>query len=101
MLGQILGLSLSLRLIAAGVLLVPLGFFMGFPFPLALRALRETNGEHLIPWMWGLNGACSVLGSTAAIAIAIQLGFSQALLAGGFCYLVVFLLFLRSGPKRA
>ena len=98
---RILGLGLALRLIAAGALLVPLGSFMGFPFPLALRALREAKAEHLIPWMWGLNGACSVLGSAAAIMMGVHLGFSQAFLAGGFCYLAVALFFLRPGPARA
>ncbi|MEN6560478.1 MAG: hypothetical protein ABFD52_06875 [Acidobacteriota bacterium] len=100
-LGRILGLSPPLRLIMAGILLVPLGFFMGFPFPLALRALDARKAGDLIPWMWGLNGACSVLGSTAAVAIGILAGFSRAFLAGGFCYLAAFALFVGSGPARA
>jgi hypothetical protein len=53
-------------------------------------------GNH-IPWMWGVNGSASVLGSTMTILIAISLGFTQALLASACCYLIVFLIH----PKRS
>jgi hypothetical protein len=50
-----------------------------------------------IPWMWGLNGVGSVLGSVFTIVIAISLGFAQALLVGAICYLFVFLIFVKYG----
>ena len=94
---QLLGLNLGLRLLVMVLMLVPLGFFMGFPFPLGIRALKETEMDRYIPWMWGLNGVGSVLGSALTIVIAISLGFAQALLLGAICYLFVFLIYLKYG----
>ena len=94
---QLLGLNLALRLLVMVLLLLPLGFSMGFPFPLGIRALKETEMDRYIPWMWGLNGVGSVLGSALTIVIAISLGFAQALLLGAICYLFVFLIFLKYG----
>jgi predicted membrane-bound spermidine synthase len=94
---QLLGLNLALRLLVMVLMLIPLGFLMGFPFPLGIRALKETEMDRYIPWMWGLNGVGSVLGSALTIVIAINLGFSQALLLGAICYIFVFLIFLKYG----
>ena len=94
---QLLGLALALRLLVMVVMLVPLGFLMGFPFPLGIRALKEMEMDRYIPWMWGINGVGSVLGSTFTIVLAISLGFAQALLVGAICYLLVFLVFARHG----
>lgn len=95
----LLGLALSLRLLTAIVLLLPLGFFMGQPFPLGIRWVKQLNMESQIPWLWGINGVGSVLGSVATIAIAISAGFTQALVAGASCYLVAWLAF-RVGKKQ-
>lgn len=90
---QFLGLDLIIRLLAAVVILTLLGFVMGFPFPLAIRSLKEMEMESHIPWMWGINGISSVLGSALTIVIAINFGFTEALLVGAGCYFIVFLLF--------
>ncbi len=94
---QLLGLNLALRLLVMVLMLVPLGFLMGFPFPLGIRALKEAEMAGYIPWMWGLNGVGSVLGSSLTIVIAISSGFAQALLVGAICYLLVCLVFLKHG----
>jgi len=94
---QLLGLNLALRLLVMVLMLVPLGFLMGFPFPLGIRALKEMEMNKYIPWMWGLNGVGSVLGSAFTIVIAISLGFAQALLVGAICYLLAFFVFMKHG----
>jgi len=98
---QLLGLSLAIRLLATVVILTPLGFLMGFPFPLGLRLLKEMRMEDYIPWMWGINGISSVLGSAMAIVIAISFGFTEALLIAAACYFVVFLVFQSSEYKKS
>jgi hypothetical protein len=90
---QLLGLNLAVRLLAMVVMVTPLGFLMGFPFPLGIRSLNKTNLEKYIPWMWGINGVGSVLGSAMTITLAISFGFTQAFLVGAGCYFVVFLTF--------
>lgn len=96
LLDRLLGLDLFLRLLATILILAPLGFAMGFPFPLGMRLLREKKMEYHIPWMWGINGAGSVLGSVMTIIIAISFGFTEALLASAACYFIVFIIFLKS-----
>jgi len=93
---QLLGLNLTIRLIATIGILTPLGFIMGFPFPLGIRLLKEVEMENHIPWMWGINGVGSVLGSALTIVIAISLGFTEALLTGAGCYFIVFLIFQKT-----
>ncbi len=98
---QLLGLDIAIRLLATVVILTPLGFLMGFPFPLGLRLLREIKMENYIPWMWGINGISSVLGSAMAVVIAISLGLTEALLIAAGCYFVVFLTFQGIQHKRS
>ena len=93
---RLLGLDLAIRLLATVVLLTPLGFLMGFLFPSGMRLLKAAAMEAYIPWMWGINGISSVLGSAATIVIAINFGFTEALLAGAAAYFIVFLIFLRT-----
>ncbi len=70
-----------------------MGFFMGFPFPLGIRFLKEKGLENQIPWMWGVNGVSSVFGSTMRIVVAIYSGFTEALLVSAVCYFLVFLVY--------
>jgi hypothetical protein len=70
------------------VLLLPLGFLMGQPFPCGLR-LAGTWGADVVPWCWALNGLASVLGSALAMLCAKLWGFLPALLLGAAVYLAV------------
>jgi hypothetical protein len=92
---HLLGLNLITRLSATVFILIPLGFLMGIPFPLGIRWLKERSLENHIPWMWGINGVSSVLGSAMTIVVAISFGFTEALLVSAVCYFITFLIFLR------
>ena len=59
----------------AVVLLAPLAFLMGMPFPLAIRGLEEP----LVPWAWGINGCASVVSPALATLLAIDIGLTGAL----------------------
>ncbi|MDD5412392.1 MAG: SAM-dependent methyltransferase, partial [Methylobacter sp.] len=54
-------------------LIVPLGFCMGMPFPMALAKISQTTPA-LIPWAWGINGCASVISTILATLIAMQFG---------------------------
>jgi len=81
-----LGLSLPWRLALTMLLIAPLGFFMGVPFPGGLTYL-EKSVPQLIPWVWGVNGAASVISSVLAALIALSFGFNWVLTIGAGCYL--------------
>ncbi|HWP46249.1 MAG TPA: hypothetical protein VNM22_03720 [Candidatus Limnocylindrales bacterium] len=61
--------------IAITILLVaPLAFFMGMPFPIGLSKV-SLKAPELIPWAWGINGYASVISSILATTLAISWGF--------------------------
>ncbi len=60
---------------ASLVLLAPLAFFMGMPFPLGLSRVSGAVPE-LVPWSWGVNGCASVLSAVLAMVLAIHFGFT-------------------------
>jgi len=88
------GLPRPARLAVAAAVLAPLGAALGTPMPSVVRLLGRA-APRAVPWAWGVNGAASVLGSVAAVVVALDLGFDRTLLLGAGSYLVA-LLALRS-----
>ena len=79
------GAPLAARIALAVALLFPAGVLMGIPLPAGVRLLVRRQPD-LLPWAWAMNGALSVLGATLAVFIAMNWGFSVALLTGGLVY---------------
>jgi len=73
------------RIVVAAGLLFPIGFLMGMAFPLGMKAASTRSGG-LTPWLWGLNGATSVLASVVAFLIVLGWGVSAAFWTGFACY---------------
>jgi spermidine synthase len=101
-LAALVGLDFGYRLLVSGVLLVPLGFVMGMPFPTGLRALAalpapefpsgQAASDNSVEWAWAMNAAASVLGSVLAMVVAIQFGLNVTLACGAAAYLLALLL---------
>ena len=97
LLEALVGLPFVVKLAISGVLLIPLGFAMGMPFPSGLRALssdaKTAHTKHgAVEWAWAMNAASSVLGSVLAVVIAIQFGLNVTLACGAAAYLLAMLL---------
>jgi spermidine synthase len=85
----LVGLPQATKIAISALLIVPLGFAMGMPFPSGLRMLGEGRGDdNRIEWAWAMNAASSVLGSVLSMAIAIQFGLGVTLLCGLAAYVV-------------
>jgi hypothetical protein len=84
---ELLWLALSARIAIAILVVAPLGFMMGVPFPRGLQA-TGTGPFPAPPFYWGLNGVFSVAGSMGTMVIAVIFGFTWAMLAGAACYVV-------------
>jgi len=80
------GLPLPVKALVTIALIAPAGFLMGIPFPTGLTRL-ERQFPLAVRWAWALNAAASVLGSAAAICLAIYLGLRATILAGAVSYL--------------
>jgi len=68
---------LAVRLAVTLVVLFPLGFVMGTPFPLGMRLLPEA-ATPLVPWAWAINGWMSVVGSLVTVMVARLWGYPHA-----------------------
>ena len=87
-----LGLPLIVKVLMTAVLVAPMGFFMGVPFPTGLASLSESR-KSILPWAWGVNGAVSVTGSVLTRLVSTSLGFSVVLAAVAFLYVLAGVLF--------
>jgi len=76
------GLPFGIKLVISALVLAPLGFLMGMPFPTGLRLVKTVE------WAWALNAAASVLGSVMAMIIAIHFGLTVTLLCAAVAYLL-------------
>jgi spermidine synthase len=97
-LAALVGMSLGYRELVSAVILIPLGFVMGMPFPTGLRAFAtlpapefpagQSASDNAVEWAWAMNAAASVLGSVLAMVIAIQFGLTVTLVCGTGAYLL-------------
>jgi hypothetical protein len=101
-----LGLPLTFRLLLSGLLLAPVGFLMGIPFPAGIRWLQSLSTDHQtgqehsqIPWVWATNGAASVVASILSALLALTFGFNLVLRLGAVCYAIALLTVL-AGRER-
>ncbi|HTM04383.1 MAG TPA: hypothetical protein VL173_12810 [Vicinamibacterales bacterium] len=77
--------TLTIRIVTAVLILLPLGVLLGMALPGGMRLLSTANPD-IVAWSWGINGAFSVVGATLAVFIAMNWGFSVTLLVGGVVY---------------
>ena len=75
------------RILVAVACLAPIGLLMGTAFPIGMQWVSRLQ-QPLAPWLWGINGACSVCGSVLAVIIAMDAGISSAFWTGMECYAV-------------
>ncbi len=67
------------RILISIVLIAPLAFAMGMPFPLGLASVA-AGSRQLVPWAWGINACASVVAAILATIMAIHVGFSIVVL---------------------
>ena len=82
-----MGFGIGIKTLFSLILIGIPAFFMGMPFPLGLRYLSKKN-EHELPWAWGINGCFSVISTSLATILAIEVGFSILILLGAAAYLI-------------
>ena len=90
------GWPVAARIVVALALLGPIGFLLGMPFPLGLKALGD-RAPLLVPWAWGINACASVVSASLATFIALHVGFTPVL----GCALVLYALAAAVPPQAA
>jgi spermidine synthase len=97
-----LALPLTGRILASGVMIFPLGFFLGMPFPMGIQAIAgHANGA--VAWAWGMNGLFTSVGGFLGILIGMVYGFNATIVVALCLYVLAFTLFrqLRKSWGRA
>jgi Spermine/spermidine synthase domain len=82
-----LGFGLFSRVAIALLLVAPLGFVLGMPFPLGLREAMQGSSA-LGAWAWGVNGFFTVIGTVLTLMLGMMVGFQIVLFLACACYLV-------------
>ncbi|PVV27621.1 MAG: hypothetical protein B6D79_01465, partial [gamma proteobacterium symbiont of Ctena orbiculata] len=85
-------LAMLYKFVISSLLIAPLAFFMGMPFPLAISLMKKQDST-LIPWAWGINGYASVISAGLATLIAIDLGFTAVILIATLLYFSILMAF--------
>jgi spermidine synthase len=76
---QLMGLGDAIKIGLSLLLIAPLAFCMGMPFPIGLNRVADSAPD-FIPWAWGLNGFASVMSASLATLLAIEFGFTAVVL---------------------
>jgi hypothetical protein len=66
----------------------PISFLLGFCFPVGINLVGRLS-PNATAWMWGVNGAASVLASIVAVAVSMWLGIHVNLLVAGLLYIML------------
>jgi hypothetical protein len=83
-------LPFAVKVLISVALISPLGFAMGMPFPTGLTLLERVMPGS-VRWAWAINAASSVMGSAAAMFLAIYLGLKLTIVIGGLLYLAAWI----------
>jgi hypothetical protein len=79
--------GLAIKLLLFVLMIGPIAFLMGFPFPLAISYLSKKH-QQAIPWAWGVNGYFSVISSPLAIILAVEWGYQVLWLLAAALYVL-------------
>ena len=77
--------SLPLKLLIVFLLIAPLAFCMGIPFPSGLSQVARIQPQE-VPWAWGLNGCVSVISTALVTLISVEAGFTMVLWLAALAY---------------
>ena len=80
------------KVVISALLIAPLAFCMGMPFPLGMARLGKT-APAFIPWVWGVNGCASVLSAVMATILAIHFGFTVVVISALMLYGMAMMVF--------
>jgi hypothetical protein len=78
--------GLSVRIGISLIVVMPLGFLLGFAFPTGMKLVEAVDTKPT-PWFWGMNGAMGVLASALAVILSMAFGIHVTLLVASLCYL--------------
>ena len=86
-------LDLMWRIVISALIIFPLGFFMGMPFPLGMSLILPGE-KRFVSFAWGVNGFFSVIGTVSAIILAMSFGFRIVFIIAAIIYIIAMILII-------
>jgi len=83
-------LGLLLRIIITVVMIAPLSFLLGVPFPTGISAISNDDSR-MVGVSWAVNGFFSVIGTVITMILAMMFGFKIMFFIAGVFYLIALL----------
>jgi hypothetical protein len=84
-----LELAIGGRVLVSVLMLLPLGFFLGMPFPLGVLAIADRP-RGAVAWAWGMNGLFTVVGGLLSMLLSLRFGFNFAIALALGLYVLAF-----------
>jgi hypothetical protein len=84
-------LSIEFRIIVSVLMIFPLGFFLGMPFPIGISKISGDD-NNMVPVCWAVNGFFSVTGTVIAVILAMITGFKIVFLLTAVFYISAYFL---------
>jgi spermidine synthase len=77
------------RVVISILLIAPLAFFMGIPFPYGIKQIpaEKDSSRYLAAYSWGVNGFFSVIGSVLVVMLSMSYGFKVVFVTSAVIYL--------------
>ncbi|GEM_PF-374721 len=85
------------RLLFSALLMIPVSFLMGFPFPTGIRYSVSSPGER--SYLWSVNGVSSVLAAIFSEFAVLSAGIDTLILAAIVSYLLLLFIWLMIWTK--
>jgi len=86
--------SFGFKLIIASVLIFPLAFLMGIPFPHAMEQVKKDVSDEYATLMFGVNCILSTIAVSFSLLFNVTYGMSTTLMIGFITYVAAILLFI-------
>ncbi|MFA5011895.1 MAG: hypothetical protein WC644_08040 [Ignavibacteria bacterium] len=80
-------MSLILRIVITVIMIAPLAFLMGIPFPTGISAISNDDSR-MIGVSWAVNGFFSVIGTVMTMILAMIFGFKIMFFIAGIFYVI-------------
>jgi len=89
-----LKMDIVIRILAASILIFPLAFFLGMPFPFGILSVQDQV-PGTIAWAWAMNGLFTVIGGFLSVILSVQIGFRATVFVAIAFYLLACVFFKR------
>lgn len=78
------------RIIVSIIMIFPLAFFLGMPFPLGIMTIKDKP-KGTVAWAWALNGLFTVIGGVFCAIFSVFYGFTATIAVAVLAYLIAYL----------